>query len=72
MLYFLPPLYRAHGQCLDRLQTARSAKVRQHHPASTTKRYRRTDQEVIMQVNPGKDIASTMARKKAEGARKGL
>ena len=36
---FLPPPYRLHGRCRERLQTVRSVKVRQHHPASTTKRY---------------------------------
>lgn len=50
----------------------RFGQIAEHLQDKCKTAWRRTDQEVIMQVNPGKDIASTMARKKAEGARKGL
>ena len=48
VLYFCPRrVARTNNPCLDRLQTARRAKVRQHYPASITKRYIDTASKVF-------------------------
>ena len=55
----LPLPYRALGQCPNGLQTVRSAKVRQHHPASTTKRDSEQKWSTITHVSWGFHLVSS-------------